>query len=65
MSVDLYIIHGWTYTVEPWSKTLELLKRHSIKVKMLKVPGLTEPSDKIWTIDDYVQWADDPTSSNT
>lgn len=58
MSVDLYIIHGWTYTVEPWSKTLELLKRHGIRVKMLKVPGLTEPSDKVWTIDDYVQWAD-------
>ena len=58
MSVDLYIIHGWTYTVEPWSKTLEILKRHGIRVKMLKVPGLTEPSDKVWTIDDYVQWAD-------
>lgn len=58
MSVDLYIIHGWTYTVEPWNKTLELLKRYGIRVKMLKVPGLTEPSDRVWTIDDYVQWAD-------
>lgn len=56
--VDLYIIHGWTYTVEPWRKTLELLRENGIRVKMLKVPGLTEESDKIWTIEDYVDWAD-------
>ena len=55
---DLYIVHGWTYTVEPWAKTLEILKDKDIKVKMLRVPGLTEPSDKIYTIDDYVKWAD-------
>ncbi|MBR3320190.1 alpha/beta hydrolase [Candidatus Saccharibacteria bacterium] len=54
----LYIIHGWTYTVEPWDKTIEILKNNSVKVKMLNVPGLTKPSDKVWTIDDYVAWAD-------
>lgn len=56
---DLYIIHGWTYTVEPWKKTLELLRADGIKVKMLHVPGLTEPSDKVYTIEDYVKWADE------
>ncbi|MBR3324189.1 alpha/beta hydrolase [Candidatus Saccharibacteria bacterium] len=55
---DLYIIHGWTYTVEPWKRTILLLKEQGIRVKMLRVPGLTEPSDKIYTIDDYVKWAD-------
>ncbi|MBQ6127725.1 alpha/beta hydrolase [Candidatus Saccharibacteria bacterium] len=25
---------------------------------MLNVPGLTTPSDKVWTIKDYVKWAD-------
>ncbi len=54
---DLYIIHGWTYTVEPWAKTLAILKKNGIKVKMLKVPGLTEESTKVYTIDDYVKWA--------
>ena len=54
----LYLIHGWTYTIEPWTATLELLKQAGIKVKLLKVPGLTEPSKKVWTIDDYVKWAD-------
>lgn len=55
---DLYIIHGWTYTVEPWRNTLALLRENDISVKMLHVPGLTEPSDKVWTIEDYVKWAD-------
>ena len=57
MVKTLYIIHGWTYTVEPWAKTIELLEKSGVKVKMLHVPGLTEPSDKIWTIEDYVKWA--------
>ena len=58
-SCDLYIIHGWTYSVEPWTNTLELLKKAGIKVKMLHVPGLTEESSKVFTIDDYVKWADE------
>ena len=55
---DLYIIHGWTYTVEPWEKTLKLLSEAGLRVKMLHVPGLAEPSEKVYTIDDYVNWAD-------
>lgn len=56
--VDLYIIHGWTYTVEPWKNTLAMLMQNGLNVKMLHVPGLTEPSKKEFTIDDYVKWAD-------
>ena len=56
---DLYIIHGWTYTVEPWKNTLKILRDNDISVKMLHVPGLTEKSDKVYTIDDYVSWADE------
>ena len=55
--VDLYIVHGWTYTVKPWEKTLQLLKDNGINVKMLHVPGLTEKSDKVFSISDYVKWA--------
>ena len=54
---DLYIIHGWTYTVEPWKKTIELLRGRGISVKMLHVPGLTEESKKTFTIEDYIKWA--------
>ena len=55
---DLYIVHGWTYTVEPWKKTIEILRNKGISVKMLHVPGLTEESKKEFTIEDYVKWAD-------
>lgn len=55
---DLYIIHGWTYTVEPWKHTIAILRENGISVKMLHVPGLTEPSKKEFTIEDYVKWAD-------
>lgn len=55
---DLYIIHGWTYTVEPWKHTLAILMNSGVNVKMLHVPGLTEPSNKEFTIEDYVKWAD-------
>ena len=55
---DLYIIHGWTYTVKPWDKTLSLLREKGISVKMLHVPGLTEESKKEFTIEDYAKWAD-------
>lgn len=55
---DLYIIHGWTYTVEPWKRTLEILRANGISVKMLHVPGLTQESDKEFTIYDYMKWAD-------
>ena len=54
----IYVIHGWTYTVAPWTKTIALLKDHGVEIKMLHVPGLTTKSDKIWTIDQYVEWAD-------
>ena len=53
----LYIIHGWAYSVAPWQRTLELLKKRGLEVKMLEVPGLTAPSSKVWTIADYVTWA--------
>lgn len=55
---DFYIIHGWTYTVEPWNRTLAILKHNGLNVKMLHVPGLTEPSKKVYDIEDYVKWAD-------
>lgn len=59
MTKTLYIIHGWTYSVEPWNKTIKILNdNYKIKVKMLHVPGLTDPSRKVWNIDEYVKWAD-------
>ena len=55
----LYIIHGWTYKVEPWETVIKDLKKHQIDAELLRVPGLGEPSEKVWTIEDYVKWADE------
>lgn len=54
----LYIIHGWTYTTDPWRRTIDLLEKQGLKVEMLHVPGLTTSSKKVWTIEEYVKWAD-------
>ncbi len=54
----LYIIHGWTYTVAPWEQTIKMLEKQGFKVEMLHVPGLTTSSRKVWTIAEYVKWAD-------
>ncbi|MBR0480515.1 alpha/beta hydrolase [Candidatus Saccharibacteria bacterium] len=56
--MTLYIIHGWTYTVAPWEATIRELKNYGINVKMLNVPGLTAPSKKVWTVEEYAKWAD-------
>lgn len=56
--MKLYVIHGWTYTVEPWRSTIDLLKKSGINIEMLHVPGLTTPSKKVWTIEEYAKWAD-------
>lgn len=59
MTKTLYVIHGWAYSVEPWSATIEELKKRDVDVVMLRVPGLSTPSDAVWTIDDYVSWLDE------
>lgn len=53
----LYIIHGWTYTVAPWNTTIQILKSKGVSVEMLNVPGLTAPSNKVWTVEEYAAWA--------
>jgi pimeloyl-ACP methyl ester carboxylesterase len=57
--MTLYIIHGWTYNIKPWDKTVSALKKLGVNAVLLKVPGLTARSDKTFTIKDYVKWADE------
>ena len=62
MSQQLFIVHGWAYSVEPWQQTIDELVQRGIDVQMLHVPGLTAPSDDAWTVDGYVQWLDEQLS---
>ncbi len=52
----IFIIHGWTYAIEPWTSVVSILKTNGIEVVQLRVPGLTSDSDEVWTIDQYVEW---------
>jgi len=53
---EIFIIHGWTYSLDKWSAEVRALEKLDIKPVLLKVPGLTEPSDKVWDINDYIDW---------
>lgn len=58
MSQKLYIIHGWTYKPEPWEEVISNLKsEYGINAELLRVPGLGTQSSKVYTIEDYVEWA--------
>ena len=53
----LYIVHGWTYKPEPWEEVIAALEKRGVKAELLRVPGLGTKSTKVFTIDDYVEWA--------
>lgn len=55
---NIYVIHGWTYTIKPWTPVVSILKSRGYNVIQLKVPGLTTNSDTSYTITDYVNWLD-------
>jgi len=59
VGMRLYIIHGWTYTLQNWQDIARLLKDAGIEPVLLKVPGLTAKSDKEWTVEDYIAWLDE------
>lgn len=52
----IYILHGWTYSTDRWKEFLNLLEKMGFKPNLLKIPGLTEPIDHPWNLDDYVEW---------
>lgn len=57
--MKLYIVHGWTYDIAPFEKMAATLKKQGISVELLHVPGLTAPSKKAWTIQQYADWAEE------
>lgn len=52
----IYIIHGWTKSLDKWENAIRVLKSEGFEGILLKVPGLTSPIDRVWNIDDYVNW---------
>src|ERR1043166_499473 len=54
--MKIFIIHGWTYNLDRWTEFCQKLGDTGIELVQMHVPGLTEPSDAVWSIDDYVNW---------
>ncbi len=52
----LYILHGWTKDVSKWPPLVKLLGKAGFTVKLLKIPGLTAPLDKVWGLNNYADW---------
>lgn len=52
----ILILHGWSYSTEKWEPFLNLIKGKDLNPRLLDIPGLTEPTDRVWTLEDYVEW---------
>lgn len=53
---NIYILHGWTYSTEKWQEFAKLMKANGFAPILLEIPGLTKKTDKVWVLDDYVEW---------
>jgi pimeloyl-ACP methyl ester carboxylesterase len=52
----IYILHGWAYSTEKWEPFVKGMETLGFKVEMLKIPGLTAAIDRVWDLNDYVDW---------
>lgn len=52
----IYILHGWSYSVEKWTPFVKDLESKGFKINLLKIPGLTEKINKPWSIENYDNW---------
>ncbi len=56
-TMKLFILHGWTYdALTTWRPLLTMLTTRNVDFEFLKIPGLTDGTDPVWTVDDYVEW---------
>ncbi len=61
----IFIIHGWTYTLDAWKDCERELRALGIEPVFLKVPGLTSPSEAVWDVPKYVAWLDGQLAGET
>lgn len=52
----IFILHGWTYSTDKWKPFISFVEANGISPVLLNVPGLTEGTTRVWTLDDYVEW---------
>lgn len=52
----LFILHGWTYQTATWDALRNELNIRGIEHEFLRMPGLTDGTNPVWTLDNYVEW---------
>ncbi len=62
--MKIFILHGWTYQTETWRPLLDLLTARGIEYEFLRMPGLTDGTDPVWTLDEYVKWLEEQTAGH-
>lgn len=62
--VKMFILHGWTYQTDTWRPLLEMLSSRGIDHEFLLIPGLTDGTNPVWTMDDYVKWLEEKTTAH-
>lgn len=55
-TMKIFILHGWTYQTETWRPLVEMLKARGLDLEFLLIPGLTDGTNPVWTLEDYVDW---------
>lgn len=62
--MKVFILHGWTYQIETWRPLVEALGMRGFDIELLKIPGLTDGTNPVWTLDDYVRWLEEKTAAH-
>ncbi len=52
----IHLVHGWTYSIDNWADFIKQLEQAGFEPVLHRVPGLTTPSDEVWTIEKYIEW---------
>lgn len=52
----IIVIHGWTKNPDKWQTFLSILRTKGIEAEFPKVPGPTEGLERVWRLENYIQW---------
>lgn len=50
------VLHGWTKNPDKWQTFLDILKTKGINAEFPRVPGPTGGLDRVWKLENYIQW---------
>lgn len=57
--MKVFILHGWAYNTDKWTDLCNLLTTAGLEPVLLKIPGLSKPSNQVWDISSYINWLDE------